>query len=55
MSCIRRIASLSHLSYWRNARSVTTQAAGALRAAEKGAEVTHTGQVKIIDFVVVVT
>ena len=43
------------MNYWRNARSVTTQAARALRAAEKGAEVTHTGQVRKIDFVVVVT
>jgi hypothetical protein len=49
MSCIRKIASLPQLSYWRNARSITTQAAAALRASEKGAEVTHTGQVRKSD------
>lgn len=54
MSCIRKFASLPQLNVLRNARLISTQVSGGLKAADKGAEVTHTGQVRNLVFVVVV-
>jgi hypothetical protein len=54
MSCIRKFATLPQLSPLRSVRLISTQVCGALRTAEEGKQVTHTGQVRKIGFFVVV-
>ncbi|CAG9797202.1 unnamed protein product [Chironomus riparius] len=44
MNSIRKFASLPQLRNLRHAKSISTQICGALRSAEEGGKVTHTGQ-----------
>jgi len=44
---LRKFASLPQLRNLQHARSISTQVCGALRSAEEGGKVTHTGQVRI--------